>query len=309
MSAGSEKNTSTISRRARCVRWVTAWYLNLFDLDSLVVATVRKRLDFLMGMAPVAWGVRVKKDSVGGLYAEWLTPADAPQEKLLLYWHGGAYVMGSCKSHRPFVSHIARQAGVRALLPEYRLAPEHPFPAAVEDAVNVYRALLQQGYEPGNIVVGGDSAGGGLAAAMLLSLRDAGEPMPGAVILLSPWLDLSGQGESMITRAEQDPWFHAEHLAKITRHYCDAAELTNALVSPVFADATGLPQILIQVGNDELLLSDSERFAENIRAGGGQVEIDVWPHMWHVWQMFIGLMPESRRAVEKLGTYIRKTIV
>ncbi|MCH7899135.1 MAG: alpha/beta hydrolase fold domain-containing protein, partial [Proteobacteria bacterium] len=185
MSAGSEKNTSTISRRARFVRWVTAWYLNLFDIDSLVVATVRKRLDFLMGMAPVARGVRVKKDSVAGLYAEWLTPADAPQDKLLLYWHGGAYAIGSCKSHRPFVSHIARQAGVRALLPEYRLAPEHPFPAAIEDAVNVYRALLQQGYKPGNIVVGGDSAGGGLAVAMLLSLRDAGEPMPGAVILLS----------------------------------------------------------------------------------------------------------------------------
>ena len=298
-----------MSRRARCVRWITGWYLNLFDIDSLVVTTVRKRLDLLMGMAPTAWGVRVRKDSVAGLYAEWLTPADTPQDKLLLYWHGGAYVMGSCKSHRPFVSHIARQAGVRALLPEYRLAPEHPFPAAVEDSVNVYRALLQQGYEPGNIVVGGDSAGGGLAVAMLLSLRDAGDPLPGAVILLSPWLDLSGQGESMITRADRDPWFHAQHLAKITRHYCDEGELTKALASPVFADASGLPQTLIQVGNDELLLSDSERFAENIRAGGGQVEIDVWPHMWHVWQMFIGLMPESRRAVEKLGAYIRKAII
>lgn len=309
MSAVYEHINLTMSRRARFVRWITAWYLNLFDINSLVVATVRKRLDFFAGMVPTAWGIRVRKDSIAGLYAEWLTPADAPEDKLLLYWHGGAYAIGSCKSHRPFVSHIARQAGVRALLPEYRLAPEYPFPAAVEDSVNVYRALLQQGYEPENIVVGGDSAGGGLAVAMLLSLRDAGDPLPGAVILLSPWLDLSGQGESMITRADQDPWFHAEHLATISRQYCDEGELTNALVSPVFADATGLPQILIQVGNDELLLSDSERFAENIRAGGGQVEVDVWPHMWHVWQMFIGLMPESRRAVEKLGAYIRKTIV
>jgi acetyl esterase/lipase len=309
MSAGSEQNNLTMSRRARFVRWITGWYLNLFDMDSLAVAKVRKRLDFFAGMVPTARGVQVKKDSVAGLYAEWLTPAGAPEDKLLLYWHGGAYVIGSCKSHRPFVSHIARQAGIRALLPEYRLAPEHPFPAAVEDSVNVYRALLRQGYEPANIIVGGDSAGGGLAVAMLLSLREAGDPLPGAMILLSPWLDLSGQGDSMITRAGRDPWFHAQHLAAITRYYCDEGELTNALASPVFADAAGLPQSLIQVGDDELLLSDSERFAENIRAGGGQVEIDVWPHMWHVWQMFIGLMPESRRAVEKLGTYIRKTIV
>ena len=298
-----------MSRRARFVRWITSWYLNRFDVKTLVVVTVRKRLDFFAGMVPTAGGIRVKKDSVAGLYAEWLAPANAPENKLLLYWHGGAYVMGSCKSHRPFVSHIARQAGIRALLPEYRLAPEHPFPAAVEDSVNVYRALLQQGYEPGNIVVGGDSAGGGLTVAMLLSLRDAGDPLPGAVILLSPWLDLSGQGESMITRADQDPWFHAQDLATITRHYCDEGQLTNALASPVFADASGFPQTLIQVGNDELLLSDSERFAGNIRAGGGQVEVDVWPHMWHVWQMCIGLMPESRRAVEKLGAYIRNTIV
>jgi len=298
-----------MSRRARFVRWITAWYMNRFDINSLVIPKVRKRLDFLAGMAPTARRVRVRKDSVAGLYAEWLTPADAPQDKLLLYWHGGAYLIGSCKSHRAFVSHIARAAGIRALLPEYRLAPEHPFPAAVEDSVNVYRALLRRGYEAANIVVGGDSAGGGLTVAMLLSLRDAGDPLPGAVILLSPWLDLSGQGESIITRADRDPWFHAEHLTTIARLYYDEGELGNALVSPVFGDAAKFPQTLIQVGDDELLLSDSERFAENIRAGGGQVDVDVWPHMWHVWQMFIGLMPESRKAVEKLGAFIRKAIV
>lgn len=298
-----------MSWRARFLREITSWYLGLFDAETIDVVSTRKRLDFFAGMIPTAFGVSVRKDSIAGLYGEWLTPDGAPDDKLLLYWHGGAYVMGSCKSHRPCVSHIAREAGVRALLPEYRLAPEHPFPAAVEDSVKVYRELLVQGYEPANIAVAGDSAGGGLTAAMLLSLRDAGDPLPGAVGLLSPWLDLSGQGESMTTRVGQDPWFNPEDLPHVRRHYCKEEELSNPLVSPVFADVSGLPPTLIQVGDDELLLSDSERFAENMRASGAQVEIDVWPGMWHVWQMFIGLMPESRQAVVKLGEFIGKAIV
>ena len=308
MSDATEQDYSSMSRRARFLREITSWYLGLFDAETIDVVSTRKRLDFFAGMIPTAFGVSVRKESIAGLYAEWLITDGSPEDKLLLYWHGGAYAMGSCKSHRPCVSHIARAAGVRALLPEYRLGPEHPFPAAIEDSVRVYRALLIQGYEPANIVVAGDSAGGGLTAAMLLSLRDAGDPLPGAVGLLSPWLDLTGQGESMTTRVGQDPWFSPEDLPHVTRHYCKDDELGNPLVSPVFADASGLPPTLIQVGNDELLLSDSERFAANIRTGGGQVEIDVWPGMWHVWQMFIGLMPESRQAVDKLGEFIRKAV-
>ena len=307
MNGEFEQNQSATSWRARFLREITSWYLGLVDVEAVDVLSTRKRLDFFAGMVPIAARVSVQKDTIAGLRAEWLTPEGAPDDRLLLYWHGGAYVMGSCASHRPCVSHIAREAGVKALVPEYRLAPEHPFPAAVEDTVSLYRALLEKGYEPANIAVAGDSAGGGLAVAMLLSLRDAGDPLPGAVGLLSPWLDLTGTGESMTSRKDQDPWFNPEDLPHVTKHYCDDAELTQPLVSPVFADASGLPPTLIQVGDDELLLSDSERFAANMRASGGQVEIDVWPGMWHVWQMFIGLMPESRQAVEKLGEFIRNS--
>lgn len=298
-----------MSWRARIVREITSMYFGLVNVKSADVKRARKRVDLFAGLGLMAAGVSVREDSIAGLHARWLTPEQVPDDKLLLYWHGGGYVVGSYRSHRSFVSHIAREAGVRALLPEYRLAPEHPFPAAVEDSVGVYRALLDQGYEPGNIVVAGDSAGGGLTAAMLLSLREAGDPLPAAIALLSPWLDLSGQGESMITRADRDPWFHAEGLQHVSRLYCSEGELINPLVSPVFADASGLPPALIQVGDDEILLSDSERFAENMRAGGGQVEVDIWPGMWHVWPMFIGFMPESRRAVEKIGEFIRTSIL
>jgi acetyl esterase/lipase len=299
---------SGISWQARFLREVTSWYLGFIDAKKVDVKSTRRRLDFFASMVPTAIGVDIQQETLAGLKCEWLTPEAAPDDLLLLYWHGGAYVMGSCASHRPCVSHIAREAGIKAILPEYRLAPEHPFPAAVEDSVALYRALLERGFDPANIVVAGDSAGGGLSVAMLLSLRTMGLPLPAAAGLLSPWLDLSGQGESMTTRKDQDPWFNPEDLPHVTRYYCDDAELTNPLVSPVFADASGLPRTLIQVGDDELLLSDSERLAKHMRATDGDVEIDVWPGMWHVWQMFIGLMPESRAAVEKLGAFVREAV-
>lgn len=297
-----------VSWQAKFLREVTSWYIGFLDAESLDIENTRKRLDYYAGKVRTASGVEVQQDEIAGLNAEWLTPRDAAEDKLLLYWHGGAYIVGSCASHRPCVSHIASESGIKALVPEYRLAPEHPFPAAVEDSVAVYRALLEQGYDPANIVVAGDSAGGGLAVAMMLSLRHAGIPLPAAAGLLSPWLDLSGQGESMETRRDQDPWFDPEHLPHITKYYCDDTELQNPLVSPVFANVAGLPPTLIQVGDDELLLSDSERLAENLLAAGAGVEIDVWHGMWHVWQMFIGFMPESRAAVKKLGKFVHDSL-
>jgi acetyl esterase/lipase len=295
-----------MSWQARFLRETTAFYLRLFDAEKVDVVSTRKRLDFFAGMVPSARGVEIREDTVAGLHAEWLTPADATDGKLLLYWHGGGYVLGSCKSHRPCVSHIAREAGITALVPEYRLAPEHPFPAAIEDAVRLFRALLEKGYAAENIIVSGDSAGGGLAVAMMLELRDAGDPLPGAAGLLSPLLDLSGQGETMRTRKDQDPWFDPDDLPILTGNYCSTEQLTHPLASPVFADAGGLPRTLIQVGDDEILLSDSERFADNMRRAGGDVTIDIWPGMWHVWQMLIGLMPESKVAIKQLAAFIKE---
>lgn len=307
----SEADTkpSRSSFRARALRRITSWYLSRIDARTADVAASRKRLNYYAGLLNVADGVDISETSIAGLQAEWHTPAEAPDDKLLLYWHGGAYIMGSCRSHRSLVSHIAARAGVRALVPEYRLAPEHPYPAAIEDAVAVYRELLERGIAANDIAIAGDSAGGGLAVAMMLSLRHAGLPLPRAAALLSPWLDLSGSGESMQSRLGQDPWFDPEDLPHVVAYYCRDEQRQDPLVSPVFANVAGLPPILIQVGDDEILLSDSTRFADKLRDAGVDVELDIWQHMWHVWQMFVGLMPESWAAVDRLGDFVRESLL
>ncbi len=269
---------------------------------------MRKRLDRFARRIPVASGVAVERVQYAGLDAEWLRPAGSRPGKVLLYLHGGAYVLGSCDSHRHLVSHIAREVGVNALLPEYRLAPENPFPAALNDVAAVYRQLLVDGYEPAGIVIAGDSAGGGLTMATLLNLRDLGIPQPALGCLLSPWLDLAAQGDSMETRRNEDPWFSPEDLPHVTRFYCLPDQLRSPLVSPVYADPAGLCPIHIQVGDHEILLSDSERLAANVRASGGDVGLEVWPDMWHVFQAFVLVMPESRLAINKLASRIRDSL-
>ncbi|MDX1518186.1 MAG: alpha/beta hydrolase [Woeseiaceae bacterium] len=305
MSRSRHRGKRRISRRARIYRAIIAWYLKRIDARTLDIARTRKRLDFFGGLGRMPRRVSARYETLAGLPAAWLVPHGAPDDSVLLYWHGGAYLVGSIRSHRPLVSHIANAAGVQAVIPEYRLAPEHRFPAAVDDAVRAYRQLLEDGNDASRIVVGGDSAGGGLTVAMLLSLRDADVPLPRACFLLSPWLDLTGSGESMRTRAGHDPLFKPHDMPHVVGQYCDEQELRLPLVSPVFADVHGLPPTLIQVGEDEILLSDSERYAEKLRAAGVEAELDVWPGMWHVWQMFVRLMPESRLANIKLGHFVR----
>ena len=295
-----------ISRRARLVRWITGYYIRKIDVDTADVYKARRRLDTFGRFLMKAFRVKLERSTINGLYAEWLRPKKAQRGKVLLYLHGGAYVMGSCRSHRQMVSHIARAAGIDAVVPEYRLSPEHRFPDAIQDAVGVYRALLASGIRPEDIIVAGDSAGGGLTMATLLSLRDAGDSLPAAAVLLSPFLDVTASGESATTRADRDPWFRAEDIKVIIRYYCDDDEVRDPLVSPVFADVAGLPPVYIQVGDDEILLSDSTRLAKMVEASGGDVQLEIWPQMWHVFQLFVGKMPESRRAIRKIGRYIRE---
>jgi monoterpene epsilon-lactone hydrolase len=290
------------------VRSITGAIIKQVDAKAADAHSIRRRFHAVAKLLISAFGVQVSPDKINGLPVEWLTPKNAPEDKLILYLHGGGYIMGGCSTHRQIVSHIARAAGFRAVVPEYRLAPEHPFPAAIDDAVAVYRSLISTGLTPDDIILVGDSAGGGLAMALLLSLRDAGDPLPAAVCLLSPWLDLALTGETITTRADSDPWFRAEILRLVAHYYCNDDEVRNPLASPIFADVSGLPPLFIQVGGDEILLSDSTRLAENVRSCGGTVEIEVWPAMWHVFQVFIGKMPESRRAVEKIGAYIHSVM-
>ncbi len=306
----SDENSedSKLSLQARVIRSVSSAYLKLFDAKTVDIDDARQRLDRLGRMVRVAAGVHVEPAEVTGLNAEWLRPRQTTPGKVLLYLHGGAYVLGSCHSHRHMVSYLAREGHVDALLPEYRLAPEHPFPAAVDDAVAVFRWLISQGYSADDIVVSGDSAGGGLAVAMMLALRDTGGPMPKAAFLLSPWLDLSASGESIETRKDQDPWFNPNDMPTVAKFYCAEDEIRHPLVSPVYAEMHGMPTTYVQVGDDEILLSDATRLVDGIVASGGSAEIEVFDKLWHVFQAFHLVMPEARDAVASLGERIRVTV-
>jgi len=242
-------------------------------------------------------GVRIKYVYLAGVECEWIVPSGCQDAPVLFYLHGGAYVSGSARTHRPMVSYLAKQAGMRALLPNYRLAPENPFPAGLEDCLAVYRELVSEVTDASRVAIAGDSAGGGMTMATLLSLRDAGDVMPETAVLLSPWLDLTGSGDSIRTRASHDPLFKAGEMPKAAANYAPEDRLTDPLVSPVYADVQGLPPILVQVGDNEILLSDATRIADKISAAGGQVTLQVWPDMWHVFQYFVGRMPEAQRAL------------
>lgn len=293
------------SIRAKIMRSISSAYVQRMHIGEIDFRKVRKLWTRLGRLMMTAAGVHVDPDKINGLYVEWLTPRERVDGKILLYLHGGGYVMGGCDMYRRLVSHIARAARIRALLPEYRLAPEHKFPAAIDDSVAIYQSLLAMGVRAEDIVVAGDSAGGGLTVATLLALRDAGEPLPAAAVLLSPFLDVTGSGDSMRTRAAQDPWFRPRDLPLVADLYCEPHQRRFPLVSPVFADVEGLPPMFIQVGDDEILLSDSERMADACIAAGIEVELEVWPEMWHVFQMFVGKMPEARQAMIKIGQYIQ----
>lgn len=292
------------SFRAKAMRAVTSAWFRSVNAEKADVHRMRTVWHTLANTLWTASGVDVRRTEFAGMRAEWLTPQAPARRKVMLYLHGGAYVFGNCATHRQLVSYIARACGVRALVIEYRLAPEHRFPAAIEDSLAAYRALREEGYAPADILVAGDSAGGGLVMALLLSLRDAGEEMPAGGLLFSPWLDLTASGESMTTRAKRDPWFKPPDMPIIASYYCESDEYRNPLVSPVFADVAGLPPIYIQVGDDEILLSDSTRIAENIEAAGGDVTLEVWPDMFHVFQVFVHQMPESREAIEQLAPFV-----
>jgi acetyl esterase/lipase len=227
-------------------------------------------------------------------------------DRTILYLHGGAYTRGSIVSHRALVARLSAASGARALVIAYRLAPENPFPAAVEDATAAYRWLLEQHIQPDQLVVSGDSAGGGLSLALLLALRDAGHPLPAGAALLSPWTDLAGTGESIRTLAGADPWLNAERLMLTAGLYLAGADACNPLASPLYGDLHGLPPLLIQVGTDEILLDDATRLAERARAAGVPVTLEVWERMWHVFQSFAAEIPEGRQAVEKIGAFVRQ---
>jgi monoterpene epsilon-lactone hydrolase len=249
--------------------------------------------------------VQVMPEQAGPVPAEWLIPRDAPDDRALLYIHGGAWFMGSTATHRGLVSYLSYESNVRALSINYRLAPEYPFPAGLDDCVNSYEWLLHTGINPQKIVVAGDSAGGNLTLALLVALRDADKPLPAGAVVLSPATDLAFTGESLKTRAHLDPILSNLGSNSIVPDYITSNDPHHPYISPLYADLKGLPPILIHVGDHETLLDDSVRFGERARAAGVDAKVVVWPEMFHVFQIFVPLLPEARNAVAQLASFIK----
>ncbi len=274
--------------------------------EGATIAQMRENFAGLTAGLPVPEHVPVEPAITGGVPGEWLTPAGAIPARVVLYLHGGGYLIGSPATHRGLAARIAAAAGARVLSLDYRLAPEHPFPAAVNDATAAYRALLAQDVAPDGIVIAGDSAGGGLALAVLVALRDAGIPLPAAGVVLSPWVDLAVTGESMTTRAAVDPMVQREAVAGMAQGYLQGADARHPYASPLYADLTGLPPLLIQVGTSETLLDDATRMANKARVAGVDVALEPWEEMIHVFQLFAPLLPEGQQAIDRIGAFVRQ---
>jgi len=282
--------------------------LNLFGEDGADIPTLRRRIE--RTAPPVFPWTRVRAEPVvaDGVPGEWVIPKHAADDRAILYLHGGAWVMGSPRTHRALVADLARRAGVRALSLDYRLAPEHPYPAALDDGVAAYDWLVASGIEPGRIVVAGDSAGGNLALALLLRLRDAGTPLPAGAVLLSPVTDLRLSGASHTTRKAVDPFFAKADLRAFVELYAGSHDLRDPYLSPLGAELGGLPPLLLHVGDREVLRDDAVGLGERACAAGVEARTVVWPGMTHVFQVQTFLLPEARRANAEIGAFIRARV-
>lgn len=251
-------------------------------------------------------GVRVRRAELGGRRAEWIHPDGGRDDAVVLYLHGGGYCIGSLDTHRDLAARLAVATGTTVVTLDYRLAPEHPFPAAVDDACAAYRELVEGGTPPGRIAVAGDSAGGGLTIAMLVALRSEGLPLPAAAVCLSPWVDLTQTAPTFESLAGEDPMVTKEGLDEMADAYLAGADPRSELASPLFAESLGgLPPVHIEVGACELLLDDSRRLADRIRVDGGSATVTVWPELVHVFQAFPGSMvPEADESVAAVGHFI-----
>jgi monoterpene epsilon-lactone hydrolase len=276
------------------------------------VQSMREAENSIVILDPPA-GTIIEKVDVEGMNAEWVRAATVEPKsgKVVLYFHGGGFIIGSCATYRDLAARISKSAGVPVLVIEYRLAPEHKYPAANNDCIAAYRWLLKQGFKPGDIAFGGDSAGGSLALMTLLSLRETGGPLPAAVFLLSPLTDLVHfDGESYKTRVGSDPVIGRDNMKTVMEKnlapFIGDIKTKPAILSPVRQNLAGLPPMLIQVGNDEVLLSDSTRLAERAKRAGVDVTIQVWDHMWHVFQVNAIFVPEARQAIGDIGVFLKK---
>ena len=275
-------------------------------LQSPTIEQQRAGFEQMASMLPVEADIKCQPVTANGVKSEWVSAPDADPGRAILYLHGGGYVIGSINTHRSLAGRLSRAAKARVLVIDYRLAPEHPHPAAVDDSVAAYRWMLAQGLKPSRIAVAGDSAGGGLTAATLVAIRDAKLPLPGAGALLSPWVDLEGIGESMTTKDKVDPIVHKDGLLGMAKAYLGGKNPRTPLAAPLYADLSGLPPLLIQVGTWETLLDDGVRLAERAKKAGVNVTFEPWENMVHVWHIFAPMLDEGQQAIDKIGAFVRE---
>ena len=269
----------------------------------------RERLDEVGSIWPVASDVNLDVVDLDGVPGEWSIAPGSDATRVLMFFHGGGYCSGSILSHRRMVTEAGRAAGLRTLAVGYRLAPEHPFPAALNDALTAWHWVRNQGIAAGHIAIGGDSAGGGLTVALINRLREAGEELPGCAWLVSPWTDLTMSGETLATKDALDPLIHKAYLGELADAYLPAGmDRKDPQVSPLYADLKGLPPTLIQVGSAETLLADATRFAAAAGAADVPVTLEIWPHMIHAWPLWNAHLEPGRRALANAGSFIRECL-
>ncbi|NWG19144.1 MAG: alpha/beta hydrolase [Chloroflexi bacterium] len=283
---------------------IRATLINDRESLSIPIAVQRAEWEQVAARQPLPIDIDINPLTIDGMRAEWVCAAPLIPRQVVLWLHGGGFFAGSCLTHRDLAARIARASGACILLPEYRLAPEHPFPAALDDAVQAYAWLREQGVAPGHIILGGDSAGGGLALALLLRLRATGQALPAGAALLSPWVDLALTGATLTTHAARDPLCSAEGLQLAAHRYLGSANPRNPVVSPLYGKLHDLPPLFIQVGGDEVLLDDAQRLARYAREAGVPVVLEIWEGMWHVWHGWAAELPEARQAIERIGAWL-----
>jgi monoterpene epsilon-lactone hydrolase len=302
---GPRNSRPAISRRASILRAALRLEKRLLGKRQRPMPQVRKRLARIEPFVPGRRNyTQMTPLDAGGVPALLAAVAHSRAERCVLYFHGGAYGIGTAALYRDFLWRIAETARAQVLYFDYRLAPEHPFPAALDDAVAVYRWLIGR-FDPNHVMFAGDSAGGGLLFATLLRLRDEGVALPRAAAALSPWTDLALTGASMRTNGAADPMLDPDNLPALVRNYCAGADPRNPYVSPIYGDPAGLPPALIQVGSDEILRDDAVRMVDKMRAAGCAAEVEIWEKMPHVWHLYARVIPEGRRAIARVGEFLQ----
>ena len=296
-----------MSLRAEIVRLGLRWLMKPSLGPGVTIARRREQIANFERWVPMPPAdSETVRGELGGVPALRVAmPASRP-DRHILYLHGGGYVSGSPELYRHLLWRFAAAAAARVAAIAYRLAPEHPFPAALDDAVAAWRGLLDEGGDPRRMVAMGDSAGGGLALALALRLRDRAEKLPAALVAMSPWTDLALTGQSLRRNADADPMMNADDAPSLAARYLAGADPREPYASPLYGDPRGLPPTLIQVGSDEILRDDSVRMAERMREAGCAVALEIWPRMPHVWQAFAPMMPEARRAILRIGAFVRE---